>query len=93
MCDLSKCLVSRCSWTGERMKEPSREKFLCSEERKMKMTVMLMVLGCMNLAGRCGVVLGREKTDLSQALHTSPDLPSSTQVGFWDCPQAFAMPY
>lgn len=59
--------------------------------------VMVLVV----CAGRCRVVLVREKkTDLSQALLTSPDLPSVhcnlfqalPQVGFWGCHQAFAPP-
>ena len=32
---------------------------------------------CVCVAGKCWVVLGRGRTDLSQALRTSPDLPSS----------------
>lgn len=53
MCDLSKWLVSRCSWRGERMREPSRKRFLYSEERKIEMMVLVVVVGCMCLAGRC----------------------------------------
>lgn len=66
-------------------------------------TVVMMVVvcarTCVYLAGRWWVMLGRKKkTDLSQALHTSPDLPSSPfnlfkalpQTDFWAHHQAFA---
>lgn len=55
------------------MKEPPRKRFLCSEERKIEMTVVVMVcVDCRQVSG----VLGREKrTDLSRALTPAQTFP------------------
>lgn len=58
---------------------------------KMLMVVVVGVGVCS--AGRCRVVLVREqRTDLSQALHTSPDLPSAPCNLFKALPQAGLSP-
>lgn len=46
----------------------------------------------MFLAGRCWVVVGREKTDLSQALHTSTDVPLNLTGGLLGLPPSVCHP-